>query len=181
MGWSAEASPRLTARIAGVFYLGTFLAGAYALASVRGRLVANLIASGCYVGVTLLFYVLFKPVNRSVSLLAAVLGLVGCVFSGLTSVHLAPVRINSLVFFGFYCLLIGYLILGSTFLPGVLGVLMAFGGFGWLTFASAPLADALSPYNMAPGILAEGTLTLWLLVFGVNEPRWKEQAGGRHP
>jgi hypothetical protein len=37
----------------------------------------------------------------------------------------------------------------------------------------------MSPYNLAPGILGEGALTLWLLVMGVNVERWKEQAGRR--
>lgn len=54
---------------------------------------------------------------------------------------------------------------------------MAFAGLGWLTFLSADLANYLSPYNLAPGFLGEGALTLWLLVMGVNEERWKEQAG----
>jgi len=169
----AEASPRLKARIAGVFYLITFLTAGAAL---RGRLAANLIAIACYIAVTLLFYDLFKPVNRSLSLLAAFFSLVGCAIGALSAFHLAPFHINPLVFFGFYCLLIGYLIFRSTFLPRILGVLMAFAGFGWLTFLSPPLANYLSPYNMAPGIIGEGALTLWLLVKGVNEQRWKEQA-----
>jgi hypothetical protein len=29
---------------------------------------------------------------------------------------------------------------------------------------------------MFPGILGETVLTLWLLAFGVNAQRWKEQA-----
>jgi hypothetical protein len=174
----AEASPRLKARIAGVFYLLTFLTGGAAL-FVRGRLgsAAGLIAGACYIAVTLLFYDIFKPVNRSLSLLAAFFSLVGCAIGALSPFHLAPPHINNLVFFGFYCLLIGYLIFRSTFLPRILGVLMAIGGLGWLTFLSPPLANYLSPYNLAPGILGEGSLTLWLLVVGVNEQRWKEQAG----
>ncbi|HMG72660.1 MAG TPA: DUF4386 domain-containing protein [Pyrinomonadaceae bacterium] len=84
--------------------------------------------------------------------------------------------INPLVFFGFYCLLIGYLIFRSTFLPRILGVLMVFAGLGWLTFLSPPLADSLSPYIFIPGLLGEGALTLWLLIMGVNVQRWKEQA-----
>ncbi len=174
----AEASPRLKARIAGVFYLLTFLTGILALVSVNRRLVVNLIATVCYVAVTLLFYDLFKPVNRSLSLLAAFFSLVGCVYGTLSIFHLAPFHINNLVFFGFYCLLIGYLIFRSAFLPRILGVLIAFGGVGWLTFLSPSLAKYLSPYNMAPGILGEGALTLWLLFMGVNEQRWKEQASG---
>jgi hypothetical protein len=82
----------------------------------------------------------------------------------------------SFVFFGFYCILIGYLIFRSTFLPRILGVLVAIAGLGWLTFLWPPLAKSLSPYILAPGILGEGSLTLWLLVIGVNAQRWKEQA-----
>ena len=80
-----------------------------------------------------------------------------------------------LVFFGLFCLLIGYLIFRSTFLPRILGVLMAVAGLGWLTFLSAPLAQYLSPYVQILGVLAEGALMLWLLVVGVNEQRWREQ------
>ena len=54
---------------------------------------------------------------------------------------------------------------------------MALGGLGWMTFISPPLAHSLSPYNMLPGVLGELSLTVWLLVFGVNEQRWKQQAG----
>src|SRR2546425_5941921 len=173
----AEASPCFKARIAGVFYLLTFLTGGLAL-FVRGRLgsAAGLIAGACYIAVTLLFYGIFKPVNRNLSLLAAFISLVGIIMGPLSLLHLVPSNLNPLVFFGFYCLLIGYLIFTSTFLPRILGALMAFGGLGWLTFVSPPLANYLSPYNMVPGVLGEGSLTLWLLVIGVNVQRWKEQA-----
>jgi uncharacterized protein DUF4386 len=173
----AEASPRLKARVAGVFYLLTFVAGGAALA-VRGKLgfAVNLIADACYIPVTLLFYDIFKPVSRRLSLLAAFFSLAGCAIGALSLFHLAPSTINPLIFFGFYCLLIGYLIFRSTFLPRILGVLMAFGGLGWLTFLSPPLATYLSPYNLGPGMLGEGALTLWLLVVGLNAQRWMEQA-----
>jgi len=81
-----------------------------------------------------------------------------------------------IVFFGFYCLLIGYLVFRSTFLPRILGAGMMFAGLGWLTFLSPPLANYLYPYNLAPGGLGEIALTLWLLVVGVNPQRWKERA-----
>jgi hypothetical protein len=172
-----EVSPRLKARIAGAFYLLTFLTGGFAL-FVRGSLglVAGLIAGACYVAVTLLFYYIFKPVNKSLSLLAAFISLVGCAIGPLSLFVHAASHISPLVFFGFYCFLTGYLIFRSTFLPRILGVLMAFAGLGWLTFLSPPFANLLSPYIFAPGILGEGALTLWLLVIGVNEQRWKEQA-----
>ena len=115
---------------------------------------------------TLLFYDIFKPVSKSVSLLAALFSLAGSVIGTLSLFRVISFPINNLVFFGFYCLLIGYLIFRSIFLPRVLGVLMAFGGLGWLTFLSPTLVKHLSPYNLAPGIIAEALLTLWLLAGG---------------
>ena len=70
---------------------------------------------------------------------------------------------------------IGYLTFSSTFLPRIPGALTAFAGLSWLTFLSTVLANYLSPYNLAAGILGEASLMLWLLVMGVNERRWKEQ------
>jgi hypothetical protein len=86
-----------------------------------------------------------------------------------------------MVFFGFYCLLIGYLIFRSTFLPRIVGMLMALAGLGHLiamfaNFLSPAFADHLFPYILWPGLLGEGSVTLWLLVMGVNASRWKEQA-----
>ena len=81
-----------------------------------------------------------------------------------------------LAFFGLYLLLIGYLIVRSTFMPWILGVLYALAGLGYLTLLSPPLAQALSPYNLAPAALGEPALMLWLLVVGVNAQRWQEQA-----
>lgn len=82
----------------------------------------------------------------------------------------------ALVFFGFYALLQSYLIIRSTFLPRILGVLGIFGGVGWLSFLYPPLGYRLFPYVAALGLLGAGSLVLWLLVIGVNEQRWKEQA-----
>ena len=176
------ASPCSKARITGVVYLLYFLTAVSAEVFVgRSRLVAydavNLIAYAFYIAVTLLFYYMFKPVNRGLSLLAAFFSLVGCANDVLGLFNLAPYKISSLVFFGPYCLLIGYLIFRSTFLPRILGVLMAFAGLGWLIFLS-PLAIHLSTYLKVLGFLAEASLMLWLLVKGVNVQRWKEQASG---
>jgi Domain of unknown function (DUF4386) len=171
------ASPRRKARLAGAFYLLTFLTGLPGY-FVRGAFGASLglVAGASYIVVTLLFYHIFKPVNRSLSFLAACLSLIGCAIGPLTAVfHFIP-RINPLVFFGFYCLLIGYLILRSSFFPRILGVLMVFAGLGWLTFISPQLANHLSPFNIFPGLIGEGTLTVWLLAVGLNDQRWREQA-----
>lgn len=176
----AAASPRSRARVAGFFYLLTFVTGSMAALFV-GHLAAwgdaaGLFATFFYVVVILLFYDLFRVVNRPLALLAVLFGMVGCSFGALTAFHEVPFHINSLVFFGVYCLLIGYLVVRSTFLPQVLGFLMAFAGLGWLTFASASLAHSLAPYNAFPGLLGEGSLTLWLLIRSVNAERWSEQA-----
>ena len=74
----AGASPRCTAKVAGAFYLLTFISGISAL-FVRGRvgIMLGFAAGISYVAVTLLFYALFKPVSRKVSLLAACLGFAG--------------------------------------------------------------------------------------------------------
>jgi hypothetical protein len=72
-------------------------------------------------------------------------------------------------------------VLGWLMALGGLGWLMAFGGQGWLTFLSPSLANELAPYNLAPGILGEASLTLWLLIVGVNGPRWRERAVLRRP
>jgi len=52
---------------------------------------------------------------------------------------------------------------------------MVFAGLGWLTFLSPPLVRALYPYIIVPGFLGETSLTLWLLVAGVNVERWQEE------
>lgn len=174
----AEASPQLKARTAGLFWLMVFVAGSLALFLGGGVVssVANLVAPLCYIVVTLLLYDLLKPVSRSVSLLAASFGLAGCAVS---LFRLTPlILLRDLVFFGLQCVLVGYLILRSTFLPRMLGALMVFAGLGWLTFLWPQLESALSPYNLVPGMLGEGALIMWLLAKGVDVQRWKELAAG---
>jgi hypothetical protein len=85
----------------------------------------------------------------------------------------------TLVFFGLHWLVAGYLIFKSTFLPRVLGVALAIGGTGYLanigaTAISPAIALHLFPYIMLPAGLAEISLTLWLIIVGVNVPRWNQ-------
>ncbi len=101
----------------------------------------------------------------------------------LQALALAFLKLNTyafdiyLVFFGHWCVLTGLLIFRSTFLPRVLGVLLAISGLGWLTYLSPPLAnDLFFPYIVAASALGEVPLELWLIVAGVNAERWKEQA-----
>ena len=196
----ADISARPRARITGVVYLFYFLTAVFGEFFLKGifvdgdaaatannilahqplfrlGLATGLIATACYIAVTALFYFLFKPVNRSLSLLATFFSLVGCAILAFASLfrvaplvvlgggqYLSVFKVEQLralaflflelygqavnicfVFFGLYCLLIGYLIFRSAFLPRILGVLMAFAGLGWLTFLSPPLANYLSP------------------------------------
>lgn len=85
----------------------------------------------------------------------------------------------ALAFFGFYALLTGYLIVQSTFLPRILGGWSMVAGVGWLTFLYPSLGYHLFPILAAVGLLGALALILWLLVFGVNEQRWNEQATGQ--
>jgi Domain of unknown function (DUF4386) len=228
---TVEASPHPRARITGVVYLLYFLTAILAVFFIRGLVVSGdaaattsnilvherlfrlsmavgLIGTALYIAVTVLFYGLFKPVNKTVSLLAAFFSLVGCAIQALGSLfQVAPlvvlegspylrvfkvdqlqavalmfIQLNVqaayiyLVFFGLFNLLIGYLIFKSTFLPRILGVLMALSGLGWLMFLSPRLANYLLAYIEILGIIAEASLMLWLLVKGVKVERWREQA-----
>ena len=172
----ADASWALKARIAGAFNLLAMLMGIFASFVAHGRssFVAELIAGACNIPVTLLLYDIFSPVNRILASLAAFFGLV---VSTIGALQWHPRGVNiGLMALAFYCLLIGYLIFRSNFLPRILSVLMALAGLAWLTLLSTPLAHNLSPYNLAAGVLGQAALTLWLLVMGVNVQRWKEQA-----
>ena len=145
----AEASPRFKARMAGVLSLFGLLAAVCGEFFVhRLEIAGDLIAVASMVAVTLLLYDIFKAVNRRISLLAASFNLVGLTVGALRW-HPGGVDIP-VVFDGFYCLLIGYLIFRSIFLPPILGALMASAGLGWATYLS-PTAGPLSvPIQSGP-------------------------------
>ena len=172
-----ESSPLLKARIAGYLYFFTLLS-AQLLESLfpdRLNLMAGIIEVVGIGFVTLVLYYLFRPVNRNLSLVAAALN-----FTGLT---LEASRLTShgtdiaMVFHGFYCFLIGYVIIRSALIPWPLGALIAFGGLSWLTDVSPSLAGHLSPYNLVCGLIGEASLFLWLLVMGVKVERWAHHRG----
>jgi len=226
-----EVSPLVNARLAGIFYLLAGTTSAFGEFIVLGRLVvpsdaaatanhivvnepfywlgfaAALLAVACHIAWAVLFYGLFRPVNRSLSLLAAIFLVVGCatlalcaflqlapmvilraggylsVFTGsqLQALALLFLNLNAqcynifLVFFGFYLVVIGYLVVRSTFMPGILGVLYALAGLGYLTYLVPPIANDIYPINLAPAGVGEVAMILWLLIVGVNVEQWKKQ------
>ena len=238
----ADESPRLLVRIAGALYLINIVVGAFAIGYVpaaivvpgnaaataqnilthellyRSGLVAHLIVLPTNIGLALIFYDLFKVVNRRLALLVVFFTLVGTAVeganlvnqftpliiltgghtsSGLTAEQLqalasTPLRLQAVgydvqqVIYTGYLLAAGYLIVRSTFLPRILGVLLAIGALCYLTYSLADLlspefATRLVPYIQAPSGVAELSLCLWLLAIGVNDQRWKEQASKQSP
>jgi hypothetical protein len=100
----------------------------------------------------------------------------------LQSIALVLLRLNgqganlALPFFGLEWVLRGYLITRSTYLPRWLGVLSFISGLGWLTYFYPPLGSRLFVILALIALTQSAVLIFWLLVFGVNEERWKEQA-----
>jgi hypothetical protein len=86
---------------------------------------------------------------------------------------------NMLAFYGFYCLMLSYLIFRSSFMPHAIGAVMLLPGLSWMTYVWQPLAHALEPYQVIAGGIGEAILTIWLLAMGVNSSRWKQQAKGQ--
>jgi hypothetical protein len=227
---SAAASPRFLARMAGLFAVITTPAGFAAIvignlvvyndaAATAHNILANellyrLAAAGdtiavLYIVYTLLIYYLFRPVNRSLALLAALFSFVGIAvgmlipfwdvaalvvlkdaqsltqeqWQAIALVCLqwrAQVYALSIVLFGIYDILTGYLIVRSTFMPRLFGVWWAIAGAYYLidSFAiilAPTFAAQLSQWILIPG-LADLVIPVWLLLFGVSAQRWQEQA-----
>jgi hypothetical protein len=203
MGRFVEASPRLKARLAGVFYLLTGLV-AFDEFFVLGRLVvhddpaatganilahqmlfrlgfaAEIIASACNIPLAVIFFDLFRVVSRRVSLLVVFFMLMGTAIetvallnrfapliilkggnylSAFTAEQLQGAAYTSLqlyefgftialVFFGFYCLSLGYLVFRSAFLPRIIGVLLV----GGLSYLTSNFANFLSPGVCGPSV-----------------------------
>lgn len=82
-----------------------------------------------------------------------------------------------LVFFGLWCFLTGILIFRSTFMPRILGVLLAISGIGWMMYLVPPVAIPLFiPYLAGASAIGEIPVMLWLLIMAVNAESWRTQA-----
>lgn len=89
----------------------------------------------------------------------------------------------AMVFFGVQVVSIGYLIARSTFLPFMLGVILAIGGTSYVlssffSFLTPAFGARLLPFSLFAAFIGEGSLSLWLLFKGLNVKRWNERANG---
>jgi hypothetical protein len=210
---AADISPRLLAGIAGGLYLINIVGGAFAIGFVRSTLVvsgdpaatasniqahellyrsglaAHLVVTVTNVPLAVIFYDLFKVVNRRLALLDACFILVGAAIEAAGLVNefglLVGARVDlsgidydiHTVFFGCDAICIAYLIVRSTFLPRGIGVLMAIDGLAYLLYSftdvlAPALAAHLVPWIQLPALIGEGSLCLWLLIVGVDVERW---------
>jgi len=85
-----------------------------------------------------------------------------------------------LVFFGFTCLVRGYLIFKSNYFPRALGVLLQVAGVSYLLnsfalFLVPSFAQSISPAVLVPAFVGELFLSLWLLTKGVNVERFVQR------
>lgn len=230
---SFEFSPQVYARTAGLLYLIIIIAGVFAEMSVRESLIvakdaaatannilehellfrfgfaAELVACLCNIPIVLIFYELFKVVNKRVILLVVFFSLVGTAIESVDLLnHFTPLIFLkgghdlgadpglmqvqaylafkqqsigfaiALTYFGGYCISFGYLIFRSRFMPRFIGVLLTIQGVCYLAnsfanFLAPRLAEITFPFLMVSA-MAEISLCLWLLIKGINIPKWEE-------
>jgi hypothetical protein len=161
--------PRRTARLAGALWLVVIAAGVVSVVT-RSRIpelafATNQFSAVCYLGVTVLLYRLFNPVEANLSLFAA--------FCGLAGVASGERFLVAMVFFGAQIFSVGYLITRSTLVPWLLGLLLMLGGASYMinsfaNFLAPAMGARFAPFIIPVAILGEGALTLWFLVKGVN-------------
>jgi hypothetical protein len=228
-----EASPRVLSRIGGVLYLIIIAVGLFGEACIRSRIIvsgdatataanlrsmeplwrfgiaAEFVLLISAVALTLIFFVLLRPVSRDLALLAVFFNLVSIAVEAASTLNLVAalfplgnagyltafepeqlyamatlsVKLHSygfgvaLIFFGCECLVLGYLIFRSGYLPKAIGVLMQTAGLCYLTNSFALIlapsfANRIFPAILIPAFVGEASLCLWLLVKGVNVEKW---------
>lgn len=230
---------RLLARVGGACYLAIIVIGALGESVVRGRIVvagdprataANLVSlewlwrlglAGEMVllilaaALALILYLLLRPVNRDVALMAVCFNLVCIAVEAVAGVSLAtallpvtsaeyamafgPDQLGAmtmlairshtygfgvgLIFFGVECVLLGWLIVRSGYMPRTVGRLMQVGGVCYVINSAALLlspawSSRLFPAVLLPALVAELSLAIWLVARGVRSEPWHEAAPG---
>jgi hypothetical protein len=90
----------------------------------------------------------------------------------------------ALIFFGVECLIVGYLVRKSGYLPKAIGVMMQIAGACYLInsfslILNPPLASLLFPAILLPAFIGESAFCLWLLFKGVDVPAWERKVRGQ--
>lgn len=234
---TSETSPLVWARTAGVLYLIIIVLGLFSEIWVRSSLISPgdaaatassiVAAEGLFragfladsimilsdVAVAVLLFVLLKPTNQTLALLALCFRLMQTAVIALNLLNyyatmlllkgsdynsvFDAAQINSLaslfldlhshgydlglILFGVHCLLLGYLIAKSLYMPKALGYLVMAAGVTYLIgsytrFLFPDFVSTVSPIYVV-AIISELSLGLWLLVKGVNLERWQEMTG----
>ena len=230
-----EFSPQVYARMGGLAYLFIIVAGGCGELFIRNNIIvsgnaaatahnimasqllwrisiaADLVMHLCDIVLMLVLYVLLKPVNKNLALMAMMFNLIQTavlvankmsllmpLFFLSNADYLKPVDPqqlqafsylfvsthglgfgNGLIFFGCVCLINGYLIYQSGYLPKIIGLMMQVAGLCYLTNSFAliiapALASWLFPAVLMPALIAELSLCFWLMVKGVNLNKWRE-------
>ncbi|HUJ14761.1 MAG TPA: DUF4386 domain-containing protein [Thermoanaerobaculia bacterium] len=197
------------ARIGGALYLVIIAIGLWGEMFVRGRLTtadairaheslwrahiaAELLLLICAIALLAILYILFRPVNRDLAVLAvffnivaiaieanSTLSLIQAVLPSGSDVTTLALRTHanafgvSLLFFGCFCIVIGILIYRSGFMAKTIGILMAIAGVCYLInsfalIAAPPLAHVLFPAILIPSFIGELSFALYLAIVGVR-------------
>jgi hypothetical protein len=151
----------------------------------RIGIACDLIMHVCDVPVMLILYLLLRPVNQRLALLAVLFNLVQTAVLVANKLNLVlpllllddmaylkafdPHQLDALaylsvkahgygfgiglIFFGFECLVLGYLIFRSGYLPRILGVLIQIAGLRYLTNSFALLLSPTVAARLVPAIL----------------------------
>jgi hypothetical protein len=224
------------ARIGGILYLLIIVVGALDQIFIRGSLIVpgdavstakNILAAEplwrigiagdilmhvCDIPLMLVLYVLLKPVNRNLALLAVLFNLVQTAVLAANKLNLLtplfllgnaqalkafePAQLDALsylsirahdngfgiglIFFGFACLIYGYLLFRSGFFPRAIGVLIVIAGLSYLTNSFTLILAPDYAGKVLPvlvfALIGELSLGLWLLVKGVNVAEWEKRA-----
>ena len=167
----------------------------------------EVLSTACSLGVAAYLYRLFVPVSRGLALLSTCFRVIACAVAmvgylaqaaplqilsvgrdlgalsseQLHAIAYLPFRVSGLasnlviVTFGLHFVALGVLIYRSTFLPRALGVLVVVAGVSALTYLAPSLTNARVVLPL--GFVAEASITVWLLTFGINERRWWEREG----
>ena len=172
----------------------------------RFHIAAELFLLICAIALLAVLYILLEPVSRGLMLLATLFNVVSIGLEAAFAMYLlvalfpltgttkafSPEQLAvmsnlslkshangfgvSLLFFGCFCVVIGYVIFKSGLIPKAVGVLMQIAGACYLinSFAlilSPAVANRLFPAILLPALIGELSLCLWLLIKGVRVDR----------